>query len=192
MSSVNEIDVIKEIDISLSKIEDEDARNRILTWVNSKYLKSPQIQQLPVTIIDQPIAAAQEKTKIAKSSNGKSKSARKTTFSIVKEISLRPDGVKSFKEFVKEKDPKSDQEKCLVAVYYLKMNLNIENIDANYVFTCFKDAGWRTPANLTTTLTVLSSQKGWVDTSSLKSIVLTNLGEDYVEHDLPAKGKNEL
>ncbi len=186
MSSFSELDAMKIIDEALSKIEDEVTRLRILNWVWSKYSKEkpPNDKEIIVT-------KPKNKKSIKKSKAKRSSKKQKTTLSIVKSLNLSPKGKKSFKDFIKSKQPKSDQEKCTVSVYHMQHNLEIENIDVNHIFTCYKISKWRVPKNLDGTLKVTASQKGWLDTSNGNNIKTTTLGENLVEHDLPKvkKGK---
>lgn len=186
MSSLNELDVMKIIDESLSQIEDDATKERILKWIWSKYSK-----EKPPT--DEEVISPKKKHKKStkKQKPKSSTNKQKSSLSIVKSLNLSPKGKKSCKEFVEEKQPKSDQEKCVVSVYHMQHNLELENIDVNHIFTCYKICKWRVPADLDNTLKVIASQKGWLDTSNGNDIKTTTHGENLVEHDLPkvTKGK---
>ena len=58
------------------------------------------------------------------------------------------------------------------------------------MFTCYKNAKWRLPADLDNTLRYTACDKGWLDTSSMMDIKLTPEGENFVEFDLPQKSKD--
>jgi hypothetical protein len=178
-SSVSEIDVIKLIDETLSKVDNQAMRDRILRWAWDKYASS----QSPT----QPIHPIEETLKRSPQTKKKPKSGAKSkpSFSLVKDLDLNPDGKKSFRSFAKEKTPKSGFEKCVVAIYYLHNELGLDCITSDYVFTCFKDAGWRVPSDMYNVLAVTSSRKGWLDTSDMMNINVTPRGENLIEHDLP-------
>jgi len=184
MSSLSELEVMKIIDDSLSQIEDDSVKDRILKWAWSKYSK------VNIPISEESSNAHKKQKKVTKKHNPKSPSNKqKSSLSIVKNLNLSPKGKKAFKEFIEEKQPNSDQEKCTVSVYHMQHNLELENISTNHIFTCYKIAKWRVPADLDNTLKVVASQKGWLDTSDGNSIKTTTHGENLVEHDLPKKAK---
>lgn len=184
MSTLSELEVMKIIDDSLSQIDDDSVKDRILKWALSKYSK------VNIPVYEAPVNAHKKQKKVTKKHNQKSSSSKqKSSLSIVKNLNLSPKGKKAFKEFIEEKQPNSDQEKCTVGVYHMQHNLELENISTNHLFTCYKVAKWRVPADLDNTLKVVASQKGWLDTSDGNSIKTTTHGENLVEHDLPKKAK---
>jgi len=184
MSSLSELEVMKIIDDSLSQIADEATKNRILKWAWLKY--STEKQTVNQVIEEQkPKPNKKKKKQKSKSSIRKQKSS----LSIVKNLNLSPKGKTSFAEFIKEKQPVSDQEKCVASVYHMQRNLELENIDVNHVYTCYKIMKWRVPADLENTLAVTASQKGWLDTTNFKDIKITTHGENLIEQDLPKKVK---
>lgn len=133
---------------------------------------------------------APRKTSGTKKADGK-KTARKRSGAeqvphIVKDLNLRPPGKKSFKDFADEKGPTNFNQKNTVAVYYLRELLGITDVTVDHVFSCYKEAGWRTPAMPLNNLRVTASQKGWLDTSDTTDIKISIPGRNFVEHDLPA------
>ena len=129
MGAGSEIDALKAIDDALSKIDDSKARDRILEWAFKKYSSSP----LPPNLIeddgDGDTRVTKKKTaKKKKKAKKKGKGQSVTNLSIVKDLNLKPSGKKSFKEFVEAKKPSSNQEKCVVSVYYLNRELKLPNI----------------------------------------------------------------
>jgi hypothetical protein len=105
---------------------------------------------------------------------------------IVKDLNLSMSDKKSFKDFVNEKKPLSNQEKCTVALYYLQNEIEVENVTVNHIYTCYKNVNWRT-VDLRNILFLTASRKGWVNTSDTENITITIHGEALVEHDLPHK-----
>jgi hypothetical protein len=103
-----------------------------------------------------------------------------------KTLDLSPKGKKSFKAFSTEKAPANGNERNAVAVYYLEKMSDAGDVNANQVYTCFKEAGWRLPSNPRNALQVTASTKGWIDTADMDKIKMTPRGENFVEHDLPA------
>jgi hypothetical protein len=113
--------------------------------------------------------------------------ARGSALSIVKDLNLRPGGKNPLKELVDAKQPKSNEERSLLALHYLRGQGALSSVGVDHVYTVYKDQGWKVPANLRNQLQVLSSTKGWIDTSDGADIKLTVKGENYVEHDMPNK-----
>ena len=136
------------------------------------------------------IVPKEQKVKKSKKKGKKLSKKGKIGPSLAKDLNLRPTGKKTFEQFAQEKKPSSNQEKCLIAAYYLKHTLK-RKVDINSVYTCFKFVHWRVPANLLNTLCVLSNQKGWLNTTKLADMEITTLGENQVEHDLPVKTKGK-
>jgi len=187
MAQDNELQSIKDVDAALSALTDPAARDRVLQWAWDKYSSKPIPTEKPeIETAPAPKATKRKKRKKRKKSEGTTRKKRKRP-SILKGLNLRPKDNKSFKDFASEKLPSSQQEQCVVAIYYLKHTLNEGKITADHVHTCFKDAGWRLPANLHQRLAYVASQKGWLDTSSMDDIRLTPAGENLVVHDLPAE-----
>jgi hypothetical protein len=106
--------------------------------------------------------------------------------SIDKNLNLRPAGVESLADFAASKNPTSDHERSLVAVYWLTRIAEVKaTIDA--VYTCYKDRKWVVPTNLRNALPLTASKKGWLITENLDDIKVSVPGENHVEHSLPAK-----
>ena len=104
----DEFTVMQQIDKLLSDMANEP-RQRILTWVNSKFQHIT-----PSVVATPPLTAAPKK----KASSHKTKSTSKTkkksgkqSFSMDKTLNLFPDGKVSFKEFAEDKAPSSQQKK---------------------------------------------------------------------------------
>lgn len=112
------------------------------------------------------------------------------THKIIGSLNLEPADKKSLRAFVAEKKPRSNQETNLVIVYYLEKVLGITGITPDHVYTCYKNINEPTPV-LVTSLRNTASAKGWINTSESNNILVTTLGENMVEHDLPAPEKGK-
>ncbi|HEY9628717.1 MAG TPA: hypothetical protein V6C84_15565 [Coleofasciculaceae cyanobacterium] len=129
---------------------------------------------------------------VATNSKPKKSSYKPPIMSIVKDLNLRPEGELSFRDFYAQKKPNTQEQAVTVAVYYLKRVLELDKVTPEYIFTCFKDAGRKTPKNMPQTVRDTAKNKGWVDTSERGNIKITNHGENMVDHDLPApNGKKD-
>lgn len=191
MSPISEIDAIKKFEDTLTELQDPAARDRVLQWAWDKFASKakPQTPQVELNAIRLP--TKNKKTKIAKTiKKAKSSSKNQPTPTIIKELNLVPSEKQSFKAFVEEKQPKSNQEKCTVAVYYLRHELELESVSPNHIFTCYKNVGWRV-TDIYNIVRLTASRKGWLDTSNSNDIKTTPHGENLVEFDLPKKSKTK-
>lgn len=88
---------------------------------------------------------------------------------------LKMDG---FKDFVRAKQPKSNEQKNLVIAYWLKENLKIPSINKDHIYTAYRHMEWRVEADVEQSLRKLK-KKNWVgqDDTGFK---ITHIGEDKV------------
>ncbi|WP_139765719.1 hypothetical protein [Gordonia sp. i37] len=129
--------------------------------------------------------APAEKVKPAKKATSRKAGAKKANFEVPKDINFAPDGEKSFKDFAAEKSPTSNNEKALVAAYYLTDYLK-EQVTIGKVIAAFRAVEWRSPANPDNNLHQTGS-RGWLDTKDMSKIEVVWSGRNFVEHDLPKK-----
>jgi hypothetical protein len=180
MANMDETDAIKSIDAILLAIEDASARDRVLRWASDKFSSKRHPEQ------------SQEPTKQSKRKRKQARRKAKPSTahpSVVKDLNVRPSNKKSFKDFAAEKNPTSNDMRNSLAIFYLRRYLGIQKISFNHVYTCYKAADWRVPANILNSLRQTSSRHGWIDPSDKDDIQLTPLGENLVEHDLPRSEK---
>jgi len=102
-----------------------------------------------------------------------------------RDINFRPQGQQSLRDFVAEKKPTNNDERNLVAVYYLERILGAPSIGAGHVLAAYKDCSWREPSSPTNSLAVTASSKAWLDTRNMGAIRTTVGGRNTVEHDMP-------
>lgn len=191
MAKVSEVEALKALDDALAGLEDAQARDRVLRWAWEKYsTRSTPLEEEDDTEDRESSPSARRRKKTAtKKKQLKPGGKKKSSLSIEKDLNLKPKGKKSFDEFVAEKQPKANHEKCTVAVYYLLHELSLKAVGATHVYTCFKHMQWRVPADLPNTLASTASSKGLLDTKKMDDIKVTTIGENLVEHDLPPKPK---
>lgn len=114
---------------------------------------------------------------------------KKESFSIVKDLNLRPESGQNLISFYEEKAPSSALEKTTVFVYFLKKILNLPTITPDYIYTCYKEVGAPIPGNLRQNIADTASRKGTIDTSDMSNIQITTVGENYVEFNLTKNGQ---
>jgi hypothetical protein len=180
---MSEVKAIEAVDNALAVL-DPDERARVLSWAQLKYGVPAQIsparhEPAPAP----PVAPPQINTPKAKGSK-----KAKTIISMDKNLNLSPPSKVSAVQFANEKSPTNVMQKCVVAVYYLRETIELEKVSAQAVFTFFKHLSWPVPADLRNTL-AQAGTAGWLDTANSNDIKLTSLGENLVEHNLPAKAK---
>jgi hypothetical protein len=189
---MSEVKAIEAVDVALGALEAEE-RARVLGWALAKYGAAAQI----VPTAHKPAASAKPVESAppgnagmstAKAKTSKASKKSKTIISMDKNLNLSPSGKKSAAQFAAEKSPTNVKEKCVVAVYYLRDIIEMEKVTAQAVFTYFKHLQWPVPADLKNTLQQAGTE-GWLDTADSEDIKLTSLGENLVEHNLPAKAK---
>ena len=181
--ALSEINAIQTIDHALQGL-DEASRARVLRWAWNKYVNGSSPEAEAPAVRPKP-------SKRKNRSKGSQRPIKRTRLTIVKSLNLRPKGKKSFSDFVTEKKPADNQQRCTAAVYYLKNFVGQTTVTQSDVYTCFKEVSWRIPANLDNTLRLVAHRKGWLDTADTADIKLTARGENLIEHDLPPKPSNK-
>jgi hypothetical protein len=106
-----------------------------------------------------------------------------------RDIDFRPEGKQSFKDFVIEKKPKSNDERNVVAVYYLERILEVPSITVGHVLAAYKEREWREPSDPANSLQVTASAKNWLNTANMAAVRTTPGGRNVVEHDMPLASK---
>jgi hypothetical protein len=177
---MEELEALTAIDEILSKVPDADSKARILRFAWDKH--APNSKKIATSLPKQPPKKAPHKPQ--------RKKATKTKPTLLGNLNLTPEGKKAFKDFASNKNPTNLREKCLLAVYYLKNEIGLQQVSVDHIYTCFKDVKWKLPADLHNTLSETSSRHAWLDTSDYSGIKLTLRGENYVEHELPKDGGN--
>ncbi|HYE09725.1 MAG TPA: hypothetical protein VEF53_06055 [Patescibacteria group bacterium] len=132
-----------------------------------------------------------EQAKTPAGGNQKRKNISKESYQIVKELNLKPtDGKPSFEEFCKSKAPRTNIEFNTVAVYYLSKMLELPAVTIDHVYTCYKEFSKPVPGNLKQSIFDTSSSKYGYINSRENTLTIPVRGENFVEHDLPKKGKD--
>jgi hypothetical protein len=182
MDSDQELKALNEINSIFQKIEDQATRNRILNWAWDKYSSDTPPSSVVPNI--------QNKQTPKNRTTKKKKKSNKISPTFVKDLNLNPNDSKKFIDFVSEKKPSSNPEKCTISIYYLKKILLLNNITINHIYTCYKEAKWKLPSDLYNILAVTSSRNAFIDTSNMDDIQIAVRGENLVEHELPKVNKS--
>lgn len=134
-------------------------------------------------------AAITEKPEVAKraktAAGSRSRSTTKRTYSVARGLNFAPDGAPSLAQFVKEKAPVNQDERNLVACYYISEHMS-ETVDLSKVLAVYQASDWPAPSHPNTSLQKTASAKGWIDTANMDDIKVVWAGTNHVAK-LPSK-----
>lgn len=121
--------------------------------------------------------------KVARKASAK---AKPSSFSVVKDLDFVRGADQSLADFVAAKEPTSNMEKCLIILYWLQHRAEVKPVMVDHVYSGFRAMTWKVPTDLVNTLQKAGS-KGWIDSSDREDLKVVIGGDNYVEHDMPAK-----
>ncbi|MGH1487645.1 MAG: hypothetical protein ACRBCI_15630 [Cellvibrionaceae bacterium] len=149
----------------------------------------------PVDPIKQPIGKDSTPNKTPKSKKAKmtttatQKGKAKKAPQLLKNLDLSGGtGKPSLKEFYLSYAHKTNYERNLIFVYYLKQKLNTDKVTLDHIFTCYRHVGQKLPKALEQGMRDTASEKGWVDIDNLDDIQVPVAGINHIEHDLEKAG----
>ncbi len=132
-------------------------------------------------------AAARTPRKQNSSPSG-TKPKPKSPPALLKHLDLSGGGsLDSLKDFFSRYEHKTNYERNLIFVYYLKQTLGLENLGLDHVFTCYRHTGLKVPKALEQSLRDTAKDKGWVDVDDMDNIGLPIAGINHLEHELLKK-----
>lgn len=119
------------------------------------------------------------------------KAVAKESYSIDRDLNLiRDKSILSFREFQKEKKPKSTNDFNAVAVYYLKKIAGLQQVTLDHAYTCYAEVSRKPLQHFRQSFIDTKNKKGWVKFDDAGNLDIPHRGVVYVEHDLP-KAKKE-
>jgi hypothetical protein len=121
-----------------------------------------------------------------KKSVSKNKKSTEVSGQLVKDLNLMQEGGKEgLRDFYRKYIAKTNFEKSLIFAYYLQYIKEVEDININYIYTCYRHIpDVKVPTNLKQNLFDIAHRKGWLDTSNIESIKVSISGMNHLEHDL--------
>lgn len=151
--------------------------------------RTTQSVQTPSEVNSSPKPESKAKPK----AKAKPKNSTDTTGTLLKDLNLMSEGSsESLRDFYGKYEVKTNFERTLIFVYYLQHVRNIEGININHIFTCYRNIdGLKIPGHLKQNLIDTSSKKGWLDTADMEDIKVPVTGVNYIEHDLPKTGSSD-
>jgi hypothetical protein len=151
----------------LEELEAKSNENEWLPTGTNQNIKSKKKQKIP------------DGTEQELNENGNNSSSKKREkYTIISELNLYPENGPELNEFFTKYKTKSSREINLIFIYYLKKIINVENVNANHIYTCYKHVNVSHPL-IKQSLIDTKYSKGWIDTSDMNNIVLTTIGENY-------------
>lgn len=121
-----------------------------------------------------------------KVNSSRKKSSSSQSYSMLTDLNLRPAGKQSLEDFYNTFIVKSNMERNITILYFLKRILEIENVGVNHIYTCYKKIGTKVP-NIYQGLIDTKNRKGWIDTNNMDDLKVSISGENYIEHEAPKK-----
>lgn len=101
-----------------------------------------------------------------------------------RDIDLFPAGKTSFEDFAAEKDPKTNDEKYAVAVYWLLRVAELPAATVPQVVSCYLAANWSLPSQVGNAAS-RSRQAGFLSSAKAEDLQLTSIGINLVNKVLP-------
>lgn len=102
-----------------------------------------------------------------------------------------PEGVESLAEFVDRKKPATMVDRNLVVVFYLSEIVKQQPITVGHIVSAFYSCGWNVPADPFNSVSVARSKAKGIDTSNRNELVLTHIGRNIVNNQLPRPAKTK-
>lgn len=132
-------------------------------------------------------SAAAGTSKQASTSKGKTPSKgtrpKKEDLKVDKTLDLSGvSGAVSLKDYVKKYGPKSNMDRNVVFVDYLKEQLHIEDVTIEQVWTCYSDLGLKLPVDMPSSIidTGRAAGKHRLNTGSLQDLSLSVQGKNWL------------
>lgn len=113
------------------------------------------------------------------------RTSKPSNVTVDKNLDTAPSGKQSWKDFAAEKMPTNQNDRNLLAVYWLKETAEHEKVNTSKVLTLYLDVDWRAPSDPKNSLQVTASQTGLIDTSDMDDIKVAPRGISRVRTDLP-------
>ncbi len=164
---------LREKDYIGLSIEGEEMANSILSEVfDSSVVQSWKPgQQSPVSSV---------------SGSKNTSSKNKQVAEIVQELNLAPSGKESLSSFLeRHRFRKTATQYNLLFVYYLKQILNIQQVNQNHLFTCYRYLEAKLPNDLYHSISDTISKNNWM--RNISNLELTSKGINMVEHEMRIK-----
>lgn len=87
------------------------------------------------------------------------------------------------KGFIEQKKPDGDIKRYLAIAYWLKKYRNINEVNMDHAYTCYRHLGWQVPADASRPLRAMKSTRyGWMTAGSTRgAYAINHIGENQAE-----------
>ncbi len=86
----------------------------------------------------------------------------------------------SLKDFVSQYQPKTNMERNVVFIGYLKDKMETDKVSMDHVWTCYHDLELNFPVSMKQSLYDTSSKKSWINVPSLDDLSLSVQGNNWL------------
>ncbi|WP_432477196.1 hypothetical protein [Nocardioides sp. GXQ0305] len=114
----------------------------------------------------------------------------KKSYNVPKNLNFAPSGQPSLYEFIEEKKPRTNDEKSLLACYYLSEMMGFQDVTVERILAVYIAADWSPPAHPDSSLRGAAHRTGWIDTANTDSIKVTWKGETHIKSKMPGEKKS--
>jgi hypothetical protein len=98
-------------------------------------------------------------------------------------IDLKPEGKEPLRDFYSKFIVKSGFENNTIFLYYLEKILLLTDINPDHIYTCYKSVNQKVPGKLRQNIIDTKRNKSWIETDNMENLKITQIGENFVEHD---------
>jgi len=121
--------------------------------------------------------------------NSKKSSTTGKSFTLDRQLNLRPENKESLKDFATAYQTDSAPKRILVIVFYLKEILKMDSVGPNHIYTGFDELDLRVPKSLYQLISAAKNKNGWLDFETMDDIGLSIQGRNAIKYDLKAKSE---
>jgi len=167
-------------------------RNNYITALNSnEMIFSSTGKEVATEIITRTGSTSRQQSKEplkpavkTKRESKKKSSAKSLSFKLDRSLNLRPSAKESLREYASKYKLRSNPERILIIVFYLRETLKMDGINANHIYTGFEALNFRVPKSLYQLISDTKNKKGWLDFENMEDIRLSIQGRNHIKYDL--------
>jgi hypothetical protein len=105
---------------------------------------------------------------------------KRQAYKFLNDLDLKAGDI-SLKDYCAQKNPKTDNEKYLVASNWLSRYGGHETFTIDHIFTCFRGMGWKQQRDLSQPMRKMKFSKSWFENPERGSWKLTSIGKEAAE-----------
>jgi len=152
---------------------------------------SQSLENATETAVIEPVDLDLEEEFVSEPSKSQSSKPRNPPkMKVVEDLNLHPAEKESFTDFHRRHQHSTQREQLLLAVYYLEVVLESEEITPQHVYTCFEEVGASSPNDLPQAMRNLCSRKQWIKKNGKNKFAMTMPGINHVKQKLVQDSKD--